>query len=47
MTVANYTGPLTQKQKEELLLAYCDYVSYIALLTDFVQAQKITNLAAY
>ncbi len=47
MTVANYTGPLTPKQKEELLLAYCDYVSYIALLTDFVQAQKITNLAAY
>ncbi len=43
----NYTGPLSNKQKEELLMAYCDYVSYISLLSDFVQTQKTQNLAYY
>ena len=47
MTNINYAGPLTPKQKEELLLAYCDYVSYISLLSDFVQTQKVSNLALY
>lgn len=47
MAAINYTGPLSKKQKEELLLAYCDYVSYISLLTDFVQTQKVSNLALY
>ena len=45
--VSSYAGPLSPKQKEELLMAYCDYVSYIALLTDFVQIQKVQTLAFY